>query len=105
MNLKKSYIEKLIENELNRLGIKGWVSNFRNGTYTYDIAFPELKIDVELDGRTHSTDSGIKRDRIRDEWSVSQGWRVLRLPSKLIRSDLNEAISKINNFISNCVVR
>jgi very-short-patch-repair endonuclease len=99
LNLRKSHQEKLIELELEKREIKGWISQYRNGTYTYDIAFPELKVDIEIDGGQHSTDSGIKRDRHRDEWSISQGWRVLRIKASVIRYNVELAIEEILKFI------
>lgn len=39
--------------ELNRRGIAGWHYNYRVGRYAFNIAFPDIKLDVEIDGGTH----------------------------------------------------
>lgn len=96
---KKSNPEKIVELEFIKRGIKGWIYNFPNGSYKYDFAFPELKVDVEIDGRQHSVESRKIFDSRRDEWSVSQGWRVLRIPAILVRNDLEAVMETIVDFI------
>ena len=79
---KKSWPEKFFEELIKNAGITGWVYNYPNGRYRYDFAFPELKIDIEIDGGTHQQENVIKMDKERDEFSTNDGWRVLRIDAR-----------------------
>ncbi|KIQ77506.1 hypothetical protein RW25_28975 [Bacillus sp. L_1B0_8] len=53
-----------------------------NKRFKLDFAFfsPNgLKIDVEIDGPFHRTPEGIKRDRKRDKYMKTSGWKVIRI--------------------------
>ena len=63
--------------------IQGWIRNYQNSIYEYDFAFPLKKIDVEVDGKTHNLPKVQEIDKRRDEWSKSQGWRIIRLKTVL----------------------
>ncbi len=44
-----------------------------------DIAFPALRLGIELDGRAWHTDrERFQHDRARQNWLVNEGWTVLR---------------------------
>ena len=75
---QKSFPEIIFENALNNLNITGWVYGFQNGIYRYDFAFPDLKIDIEIDGATHLTEKVKKIDERRDKFSIENGWTVLK---------------------------
>lgn len=47
------------------------------GRYFIDFGDPCKKIGVELDGKDYHSE---KKDRPRDEWLWSQGWRIFRVP-------------------------
>jgi very-short-patch-repair endonuclease len=49
------------------------------GPYVADFVIHEHCLVIEVDGEHHLTPVGIARDRIRDEWFASQGYRVIRL--------------------------
>jgi very-short-patch-repair endonuclease len=61
----------------NQLGVK-----FRRqapfGPYILDFLCIKAKLDVELDGSQHYTDTGRRRDARRDEYLRSNGLKVLR---------------------------
>jgi very-short-patch-repair endonuclease len=80
--------QKTIE-KLKELRVDGFKMNCRSGIYYYDIAFPEFKVDIELDGNTHNSEKRLKRDRERDEWTISRGWRVLRIRNEAIKKSLD----------------
>lgn len=67
--------------------IPGWdlVSEYRFHPvrrWRFDIAFPSVKLAVELDGRgRHQTVSGVRADCEKLNTAVLMGWRVLRFPS------------------------
>ncbi|MGH1288120.1 endonuclease domain-containing protein [Bacillus toyonensis] len=53
-----------------------------NKRFKLDFAFfsPKgLKIDVEIDGPFHRTPEGTKRDRRRDKYMKTNGWKVIRI--------------------------
>lgn len=82
-----SYPENLFALALAEHGIMGWVREFRHSIYSYDFAFVEKKIDVEIDGPTHSSQRVQAIDAKRDKWSMSQGWTVIRFSAKDVVKD------------------
>ena len=85
---KMSYPEKIFKNALETLNISGWTYNFRNGIYAYDFAFPSLKIDVEIDGNTHTQEKVKRIDARRDAFSNENGWQVIRFTAKEIKENV-----------------
>ena len=64
-------------------GIKGWTANYPvdicGYPYWVDIAFPAVKLAIEIDGREfHEGADVFERDRYRQNDLVNAGWRVLR---------------------------
>lgn len=100
----KSYPEKAFESILVENKITGWLYNHRVGRYVYDFAFPEIKLDIEIDGQLHFTEKGIRHDKIRDEFSKGIGWEVLRITAKDVKNRnkhqdiLNRVLEKINQL-------
>ncbi len=100
---KESYPEKIFREELEKLKITGWEQEYSNSIYQYDFAFVNLKIDVEIDGSTHLSKKVIEIDKRRDEFSVSQGWKVIRFSAKEVKNNLKNCIEKLLNLINeNC---
>ena len=83
---KKSFPEEIFESLLIENKIEGWFYNYRVGRYIFDFAFPDLKLDVEIDGSLHLTDKGILHDKKRDEYSTSLGWKVLRISAADVKN-------------------
>lgn len=98
---KKSWPEQVFENALNSSDITGWKYNFRNGIYQYDFAWPDLKIDVEIDGGTHKLEKVIAIDERRDKFSNSQGWVVLRFTASKIKSDVVGCVNELKYLLTN----
>lgn len=96
---KESYPEKVFKETLERNNIIGWIKSFRSGLYTYDFAFPELGIDVEIDGATHKEPKVIEIDKRRDEYTNSIGWRVLRFPATNVIKNPQKCCEILINFI------
>jgi len=96
---KISWPEKIFKNALIASGITGWVYNYQNGIYQYDFAFPELKIDVEIDGGTHLTEKVKKIDERRDLFSKNKGWRVIRFPAKKVKENIIECIEELKKIM------
>ena len=81
------------EREAHRLlraaGIDGWRTNLRvvlgSACYYLDIAFPEHRLALEIDGRAfHSDPTSFERDRARQNDLVLAGWTVLRFTWRML---------------------
>jgi len=96
---KESNPEKTFRLEMESRGLKGWIQRFRHGIYEYDFAFPEIGIDVEIDGQTHELDRVKEIDRKRDEWSLSKGWRIFRIKANQVKFDVKSAVDELEKFI------
>lgn len=92
---KMSYPEKRFQDAMIREGISGWTYNYQFGRYCFDFAFPDRKLDVEIDGATHQNEKVKLIDEKRDKNSVDKGWKVLRLTAKEVKSDLEGCIEKL----------
>jgi very-short-patch-repair endonuclease len=60
--------------------VRGWIPDYPvAGVGRIDIAFPDLKLAIEVDGRAwHVADDRFQRDRSRQNELVRRGWTVLR---------------------------
>lgn len=94
---KRSNPELLFEKRLIESGID-FVSEFNHGIYTYDFALVKEKIDIEIDGSTHTQPHVQEIDRRRDQWSKDNGWRVFRIPAKDVKNNLEEAFQRFIEF-------
>lgn len=81
----RSTLERLLIAAVTEAGIVGWVANYKvvdqSGVLVgvVDLAFPHLKLAVEVDGRAwHSSGDRFQRDRTRQNQLVNAGWTVLR---------------------------
>ena len=60
-----------------------------------DLANPELKIAVEVDGAMHNTALQKARDAVKEEMLAGLGWTVLRFTNREIDEDLNRVVAEI----------
>jgi very-short-patch-repair endonuclease len=95
----RSYLEIQFENAMKDNGITNWESDYDHGIYNYDFAFPDIKLDVEIDGSTHLQPTVIDKDRRRDEWSKSKGWKVLRFTGKQVKNDIGGCIDMLKGYL------
>ena len=95
----RSYPEQVLAAELSRQSVTGWEQEYRASIYTYDFAFVSAKLDVEVDGSTHQRENVKLIDAKRDEWTKSQGWRVLRFPAKQVISDAATCVQMIRALL------
>ena len=56
---EKSYPEKIFEHGLTSNTIVNYVYDYKQGMYYYDFGFPEIKLDVEVDGRDEYKTDGV----------------------------------------------
>jgi hypothetical protein len=74
-----SYPEKYFKGILEKTG-KVFQAEHPFGSYRLDFAFPEARIDLEIDGDQHWLDPKIREhDKRRDEYLISEGWSVIRV--------------------------
>jgi very-short-patch-repair endonuclease len=98
---KKSWIEEVFMKYLKKYDIGGWVYNYHFGIYSLDFAFPEWKLDVELDGNTHNLKNVIEIDKRRDQYLIENGWKVLRITGKEIKENVYQCIQKVCDELKN----
>jgi very-short-patch-repair endonuclease len=74
-----SAAERLVVRHLRAAGITGWVLGHPFGPYLIDVAFPEAKVAVEIDGWAwHVDHARFVGDRRKQNALVRAGWVVLR---------------------------
>lgn len=67
--------------------------------YRYDFLVNKQFI-IEIDGATyHSSPEAVERDRIRDEFSMANGFHVLRIPASVVFKSPSEAIRLVKEFV------
>lgn len=67
--------------------------------YRFDFVLNSRYI-VEIDGATyHSSPEQVERDRTRDEFSVANGYSVLRIPASIVFNNSGEAIRRVRSFV------
>ena len=84
-----SAAERLFHRLLRRAGVTGWSANhlvtLDGQRYFLDVAFPEIRVAVEIDGRLHQTDPALfESDRRRQNALVLDGWTVLRFTWRML---------------------
>lgn len=64
-------------------------TQYKIGKYRLDMAIPDLKLAIEADGEFwhYSTPEQIEKDKKRDAYLRSLGWKTLRFPGKRIKKD------------------
>ena len=55
--------------------------------YKIDLAFPDRRIAVEIDGRSHRTSLGRQRDERKDNALAEMGWKVVRFTNDQVMAD------------------
>jgi very-short-patch-repair endonuclease len=85
-----SAAERLAHRILRGARITGWKTNFpvflEGCLYYIDVAFPHLKLAIEIDGRLHEENEDLfESDRWRQNALVGDGWRVLRFTWRMLR--------------------
>ncbi len=65
------------------------------GPFVADFAIHEHRLVIEVDGEHHFETEGMARDRRRDEWMASQGYRVLRFNTGELADAFNGCVVEI----------
>jgi very-short-patch-repair endonuclease len=65
------------------------------GPYVVDFFCPAKRLIVEIDGGHHNDDDTAKRDRERQLWLETEGYRVIRFWNSEITRDLTAVLERI----------
>jgi len=68
--------------------------------YLVDIAFPELRIAIEVDGSSHRALKVQERDARKEAFLRGSGWAVLRFTNKEVLENLDGCVQKVMSTIS-----
>lgn len=67
------------------------------GNYIVDFICFDKRIIVEIDGGQHARDENVNRDKERDEWLRTQGFKVLRFWNNEVLNNINGVWEVIRN--------
>ncbi len=98
---EKSYPEKTFEHGLTSNTITNYIYDYKQGMYYYDFAIPKFKLDFEIDGDFHNKPERIIRDNLRDEYSLRNGWTIIRFEARLVLKQLDYCIEKVKDVLKN----
>ena len=96
------YLEKAVTDKLfgNHLLYNQYHFQFPpNRSYTTDFAFPDLKLNIEIDGNWHRTRDERTKDIERDSIFEANGWTVVRIADEEVIYNPQYAIRRIVNAI------
>lgn len=65
------------------------------GDYIVDFFYPRAKLAIEIDGSQHSCSEATEYDRIRDEYLMSLGLKVLRFNNTEIMKNIEGVVERI----------
>ncbi|MFT7591755.1 MAG: very-short-patch-repair endonuclease [bacterium] len=66
-----------------------------------DLCIPEIKLNIEIDGSNHYTDSEqILADILRDNYSEKDGFHTFRVPNESIDHHIDGVVKAITEIIS-----
>jgi very-short-patch-repair endonuclease len=93
-----SAAERLFHRLLREAGVTGWKANrpvlVRGQCYFLDVAFFDLRLVIEIDGRLHQTDPALfESDRKRQNALVLDGWTVLRFTWRMLVDEPAEVLA------------
>ncbi|RYF90774.1 MAG: DUF559 domain-containing protein, partial [Caulobacteraceae bacterium] len=69
------------------------------GPYVLDFYCAAARLAVEVDGQHHHDEARKEHDAIRDRWLERQGIQVLRIPARVVLSNMDSAILTILGVI------
>lgn len=105
-----SNTENILYSAMIRSGLKPkrqyTFSGIKKYHYCLDFAFPNEKVNVEVDGtggypNHHLTENRRRKDNTRDDVMQSLGWRVRRFTDKEVRESPFGVAMKIKRFLNN----
>ncbi len=79
-------------------GIPAELEKF-DGFKHIDIAIPELRVNIEVDGRQHYSDNQALADLKRAYHSFKRGYITLRIPNSLVQKRFKETVNYLISFL------
>ena len=76
------------------VGVKPWKPGYPRN-YKVDLAEPELKLAIEIDGNSHYTKTVKEADRRKEAYLVSIGWQVLRFRNEEILANPDRTVAAV----------
>ncbi len=96
-----SAAERLLVKLLREAGITGWVLGHPFGRYRIDLAFPEAKVAVEVDGWAWHVDAErFRNDRRKGNAIAREKWDLLRFTWHDLDGRPSETVKEIEDMIS-----
>ena len=96
-----TFPERLVWSKLRNRQMVGW--KFRRqhpvGPYFADFACLDAKLVIELDGDTHSSSEGMRKDAVRDQFLATEGWKVLRIWNRDVLDNLDGVLYTIEGVL------
>lgn len=97
---KESYPEKIFRERLERENIQ-FVQEYKILRYSLDFAFPDKKINVEIDGETHLQKNVQKIDAERNKILQNLGWKVLRFRTFDVKTNIENCVQILKTELEN----
>lgn len=69
------------------------------GIYIVDFYCPAAKLIIEVDGGQHYEEKGMRDDKIRDEFLLKRGLRVIRFPTNEVFDELDSIEDEIYHVL------
>lgn len=99
-NIKTTVQARDLYFALRRRGVPAELEKY-DGYKTIDIAIPECKVNIEVDGSHHNYSSRqALADLKRTYFSFLKGYLTLRIPNSLLAGDLEETADYIVDFLN-----
>ena len=99
-----SAAERLAHRLLRGAGVRGWTSNapvtLEGQHYFIDVAFRDLRLAVEIDGRLHEDDPDVfENDRWRQNALIAEGWTVLRFTWRMLQEHADVFVAAVKRAV------
>ena len=99
---RETAIEAKIYQELERRGVTFVKQQVIDGLWVADALIPGARVVVECDGEYwHALPEMIERDRKKDGYLKSRGYKVFRFPEAAIHSDVQGCVQRIVDALIN----
>lgn len=115
LSYPEKYFKELLDNEfpgtfkINYPVAKRSLGLESDANYFLDFYFPDLKLDLEIDGKQHRYSERVESDRIRDKALHKAGYRVFRIrwynPAEKNKNILFAQIEKLKKIIKQGVAQ
>lgn len=90
-----SFPERYFMVLLESVGLTGqYQYNHHVGRYWIDFAFEDCMLGLEIDGKQHMLPQNVIHDRKRDEFLVTRGWKIHRIPWKAVQVKENDVLMR-----------